>query len=221
MTGQDDRWPNDQEAKAGSPSAKAAGDARRALALYATGILMLVAWQLYGAWTEPLSRRDHLLRGLLLSLVAVLPAVSNQGRHTVVASLSKSRIRRRLAALLPLVVLALFAWSQLLSARQREAERQLTLKREHWKQEVERQRSRVELAEQRAREGAEKGKKASEALQKTWTEVRTADGKPHHHADSAAMQRWKEAFAEVTRTMNDSIEERQRLFELERGKPHR
>jgi hypothetical protein len=218
---EDNRWPNDPDNSTGSSSTDASRGARHVLALYATAILMLVAWRLYRAWTEPLSRRDHLLHGLLLSLVAVLPLVSRRGRDSWVVTWSRSPIRRRLAALLPLVVLALFGWSQLISARQREAERQLALKSEYWRQEVERQRNRVELAEQRWREAAEKGKKASEALQKTWTEVKTADGQPHHHADSAAMQRWKEAFAEVTRTMNDSIEERQRLFELERRKPHR
>jgi hypothetical protein len=219
MTGQDDRWPNEQDAQAGSPSAKAAGDARRVLILYATGILMLVAWQLYRAWTEPLSTRDHLLHALLFSLVAVLPAVSRQGRDSVVAALSKSPIRRRLVALWRLVVLALFGWSQLMLAHQREAERQLALKREPWRQEVERQRDRVNLAEKRVSEFPEKGKAASEVVQKSWREVRTAGGKREFHADPAALQKLTEAVDESGRAMNISMEEQRRLFELERTKP--
>jgi hypothetical protein len=122
---------------------------------------------------------------------------------------------------LPLLVLVLIGWSQFMSARQREAERHLAVRREHWKWEVEGQRNRVELAVHRAREAAEKGKEASKALQKAWKEERTADGKLHFHADSSAMQRWKEAFEEVNRTTKESLEEQQRLFQLERQRPKR
>jgi hypothetical protein len=218
---EDNRSPSDPDDTAGPLSAKALRDAQRVLVLYAAGILLLVAWRVYLAWSQPLSRSDHLLRGLLLSLVAVLPVVSSQRRHSVVASLSKSPIRRRLATLLPLVVLTLFGWSHFMSARQREAERQLALKREPWKQEVERQRDRVKLAEKRVSELLEKGKAASDAVQKSWREVRTADGKREFHADPAAMQKLKEALDESGRAMNISMEEHQRLFELERGKPDR
>jgi hypothetical protein len=221
MTVQHDRWPNDQDDAAGSPSTKALVDARRALVLCATAILMVLAWELYLAWSQPLSSRNHLLRGLLFLLLAVQPAVSRQGRVSLVVSMAKSRSRRKAAAVLPLLVLVLIGWSQFMSVRQREAERQLAVKREHWKWDVEGQRNRVELAEHRAREAAEKGKKASEALQKAWKEERTADGKLHFHADSSAMQRWKEAFDEVSRTTKDSIEEHQRLFQLERQRPER
>jgi hypothetical protein len=221
MTVQYDRWPNEQDDAAGSPSAKASWDARRAIVLCTAAMLMLVAWQLSSAWTEPQSRRDHLLHALLLTLLAVLPVASRQKRDSLVASLSKSRIRRGAAAVLPLLVLFLFGWSQFMAARQRDAERQLALKREPWRQEVERQRNRVKLAEERVSKLLEKGKAASDAVKKASREVKTADGKHEFHADPSAMQKVKEALDEVYRAMNNRMEEEQRLFQLERERPAR
>jgi hypothetical protein len=132
MTIQHDRRPNDQNDAARSPSTKALADARRALVLCSAAMFMLVASELYDAWSQPLARRDHLLHSLLLSLVTVLPLVSRQGRASLVVSMANSRFRRRAAAVLPLLVLVLIGWSQFMLVRQREAERQLAVKREHW-----------------------------------------------------------------------------------------
>ena len=78
---------------------------------------------------------------------------------------------------MPLIVLALFGFSQLIEALQREAERQLTRKREPWRQAVVRQRNVVELAQKRFNDSLEKSKEASQALGKSWKDVKTAGGK--------------------------------------------
>ena len=90
---------------------------------------------------------------------------------------------------MPLIVLALFGFSQLIEALQREAERQLARKREPWRQAVVRQRNVVELAQKRINDSLEKSKEASQALGKSWKEVKTAGGKREFHADQAAMQK--------------------------------
>ncbi len=103
-------------------------------------------------------------------LVIVLSRVSKKKRDSLAAQFSEPGMRRTLAALLPLFVLAWFGLSQVMEARQREADKQLALKREAWQQAVERQRNIVEQAQKRINDSLEKGKEASKALGDPWFE---------------------------------------------------
>ena len=188
MTAQDDHWPGGLDDMADLPPNKEASAFRRVLISYYAGLLMMVGWMIFSAWTHPQARTTYLLQALLLMLLVSLNWVSERASKVVVR-LSRPGLPRKVAALMPLIVLALFGFSQLIEARQRESERQLARKREPWRQAVVRQRNVVELAQKRINDSLEKSKEASQALGKSWKEVKTAGGKREFHADQAAMQK--------------------------------
>jgi len=221
MTAQDDHWPGGLDDMADLPPNKEAAALRRVLISYYAGLLMLVGWMIFSAWTHPQARTTYLLQALLLMLLVSLNRVSERKRHKMVVRLSRPGLPRKVAALMPLIVLALFGFSQLIEARQRESERQLARKREPWRQAVLRQRNVVELGQKRINDLLEKSKEASQALGKTWKEVKTADGKRSLYADQAAMQKFKDASDEVHRAMQLSIDEQKRLRQLEGQRPQR
>ncbi len=173
MTAQDDHWPGGLDDMADLPPNKEAVAFRLLISYYA-GLLMLVGWMIFSAWTHPQARTTSLLQALLLMLLVSLNWVSERKRHKLVARLSRPGLPRKVAALMPLIVLALFGFSQLIEARQRESERQLARKREPWRQAVVLQRNVVELAQKRINDSLEKSKEASQALGKSWKEVKTA-----------------------------------------------
>jgi hypothetical protein len=220
MTDHNHQWPSQQDATAELVSSEAFLKPRRVVILYSTGLLMLVGWWISIAWNHPHKRTSILLQGLLFLLVVVLNRVSKKKRDSLAARFSKPGMRRTLAALLPLFVLALFGLSQLMEARQREADKQLALKRKAWQQAVERQRSIVEQAQKRINDSTEKGKEASKALGKAWEKVKTADGRIELRAPPAAMQKWKEAWDESLRALELHRVENDRLLHLELERPN-
>jgi len=181
----------------------------------------MVAWMIFSAWQHPQSRTTHLLQALLFLLLVALTWVSKRRRDSLTARLSKPGIRRTLASLMPLLVLALFGLAQVMEARQREADRQLAQKRESWRQAVERQRNIVAQAQERINDSLEKGAEASKALGKAWEQVRTADGKLELRAPRAVYQKEKEAWEEILRAMDLKRLEEERLFQLESQRPNR
>jgi hypothetical protein len=123
--------------------------------------------------------------------------------------------------LILLLVLALFGLSRVMEARHREAERQLALKREAWKQAVERQRSVAELAVKRSSDSMEKYTEAFKSLGKAWEQVKTADGQTFARPHRDAMQRLNQARDEARRALELRRAEEERLRQLESQRPVR
>jgi Flp pilus assembly protein TadB len=221
MTDPNDQWPSVQDATADLPSSKDHLNPRGVRILYCTGLLMLVAWVIYIAWKQPQSRTSILLQGLLFLLLVVHNRNTKRKRDALAARFSKPGMRRTLAALLPVLVLALVGLSQLMEARQREAERQLAQKTEAWSQSVERQRSIVAQAQKRINESLEKGKEATKALNNAFVKVKTADGRTELRAPPAAMQKWQEAWDESLRALDLSRVENEHLLHLQSDRPKR
>jgi hypothetical protein len=221
MNDQDSQRTCEDQATAELVSSEAFLNPRRVLILYSTGLLMLVAWMIFSAWEHPQSRTSGLLQALLILLVAVHARVSKERRGSLASRFSKPGTRRTLAALLPLLVLALFGWSQVMEARHREAERQLALKREAWKQAVERQRNVAELAVKRSSDSVEKYTEAFKSLGKAWEQVKTADGQTFSRPHRDAMQRLNQAHDEARRALELRRAEEERLRQLESQRPDR
>jgi hypothetical protein len=221
MINQNEEWPSEQDSTAELPSGKPYLNPRRVMILYSIGLLMLVAWWISIAWDHPQRRASLLLQALLFLLLVVLNRVSKTRRDSVAARFAKPGMRRTLAALLPLFVLAFFGLSQLMEARQREADKQLALKREAWNQAVERQRNIADLAGRRARDSMEKYTEAFMSLGKVWEELKTADGQPLVRPHRDSMKKLNEAHDDALRAIELRRVEDERLRHLQSQRPNR
>jgi hypothetical protein len=195
--------------------------ARRIRFLYFTGLIMLAAWVASSFWKSPQSRSTILLQALLFLLIVIRSRVSRKRKESLDAIFSRPGPRRTIAAILPLLVLALFGLSQFLEGRQREAEKQASLRKDAWKQTVERQREKVKLAEKRSSDSLERYTDAFKSLGKTWENVTTPDGQTVARPHRDAMKKLSEAKDEVTRAMEFRRVESERLFQLQRERPNR
>ena len=219
MMDRNDEWLSAQDDMVDLPPSKADMDPRRVLILYSSGLFMLAVWIIYTAWKHPESRTSILLQALLFLLLAVHSRVSRRRRESLASVFSKPGLRRTVAALFPLLVLALFGLSQVVDTRRRDAEKQLADKREAWKQPVERERTIAELAGKRSADALEKYGEVIKSAGKAWEEVKTADGKVVLRTSRDAMKRLKEAGVESQRALELRLAEEARLRDLERQRP--
>jgi hypothetical protein len=189
-------------------------------------ILMLAAWQAYDGFRHPESRTAHLLQAVLFLLLAALAWERRLRREGL--AFKPRRGANWTAALAPLVVLVAFGWAQIEEARHQAAQKELALKIEAWQQAVQRQREVSDLAAKQLHAVFEKQVEAFRVLVKTGPKLQPVEGKPGFRPlpDAAprveeAKQEINRAFEEINRAIEREFAGREKLFGLERERPHR
>jgi hypothetical protein len=192
-------------------------DLIRDLILFTTALALLAAWSIYRSLKHWDQVQTDLLWAVLFVFIAVKTWVSRPigGR---LASEPNGSIRRTLAALSPLFVLGFIAFGYVIESRQKAVEKALARRKEAWKQSVKLQREAVELA---SRQWSDALRKSTEALSKSWVQVKLPDGKLGIRHDPEAHQRLKDAEDEVDRARKRYSAESDRLLRLQLEEPGR
>jgi len=189
----------------------------RVMILATTGLAILTAMSVIDGFNRP----GYGLTGLLKAVLFVLLAVKIWVTRPMGSIFPEGGIRRRLAALFPLIALAAFGLDQLGAANHRAAQKQMDQRKEEWKQAMQRQHEAVDLAWKQFGEASKRYGEAIQAVMKTAEPVKLADGKPGHRHDPVAYQKMEDTQKEMQRAMERHLAEFQRLSSLGLEEPGR
>ena len=189
----------------------------RVMILVTAGLVLLAAMSVYDSFGRPAQRLSDLLKAVLFVLLTVKLWVTKP----LGSSLPRGGIRRRLAEFFPLMVLAAFGFGQVIEASNRAAQKQISLRKEAWRQSLERQREAVNLAATQAKDAMKTYNEALQAWSKTTGPAKLIDGKPGFQHDPEAYRKMEEAMKEMLRGTDRHLSELQRLDNLGLEEPDR
>ena len=193
--------------------------ALRNLALWTIGILLLALWRAYDGFRHPESRTNDFLHALLVLLFGALAWGRRLTRGTLVIKPSwgwgGDLVNHWTAGLAPLLVVLAFVWAQVEDSRHQAARNELTLKKQAWQQNVDRQRQLSQEASHRLQAASAKQADAFRSSIDTSQKLTMPDGRPGFRINPDAARKLKEAEDEYNQALARDRDERARLIQLE------